>query len=292
MLENELDLDIHHTGYRLSHFQLFNWGTFSDYIVNLDLAGENTLLTGANGSGKTTLVDGLLTLLVPREYRAYNLSGGQDGKEGRSEESYVLGAYSTTKSEHDYSVNKEYLRDKSCHSIILGQFDNANTEYPLTLLQIRYFNQNGVLQRYFILCEGALDLQAMTERDVAFDATPGWKKRMQAAFSSYKLFFFDTFKAYSIEFASRVGFRDREKALRIFSQTVGMKDLSNLNEFIRTRMLSEMDIESEFKKTLVNFETLMGTKNSLKKKKNRFCNSGQLNRKRTNSSNSIPSWSV
>ncbi|MFA7129498.1 MAG: ATP-binding protein, partial [Sphaerochaeta sp.] len=139
MLEHELDLGITHTGYRLTHFQLFNWGTFHEHTVQLSLGGENSLLTGANGSGKTTLVDALLTLLVPREYRTYNLSSGQEGKDGRSEESYVLGAYSTTKSESDYAANKEYLRDKSCHSIILGQFDNEHAKTPLTLMQIRYF---------------------------------------------------------------------------------------------------------------------------------------------------------
>jgi uncharacterized protein YPO0396 len=266
MLEHELDLGIHHSGYRLSHFQLFNWGTFSDHVVTLDFQGENTLLTGANGSGKTTLVDALLTLLVPHEYRTYNLSSGQDGKEGRTEESYVLGAYSTTKSENDYAANKEYLRDKTCHSILLGQFDNDNAQYPLTLMQVRYFTQNGTLQKLFIICEGSLSLQALAERGVAFDSTPLWKKRLVAAFSpACRLFFFDTFKAYSIEFASRFGFRDREKALRIFSQTVGMKDLSNLNEFIRTRMLVEMDMLGEFNKTLANFETLMGTKKLIEK---------------------------
>ncbi|AEV27876.1 hypothetical protein SpiGrapes_0008 [Sphaerochaeta pleomorpha str. Grapes] len=266
MLESELDLGLQHSGYRLSHFQIYNWGTFSDHVVTLDFQGENTLLTGANGSGKTTLVDALLTLLVPREYRTYNLSSGQDGKDGRTEESYVLGAYSTTKGESDYAANKEYLRDKNCHSILLGQFDNDNAEFPLTLMQIRYFTLNGTMQKLFVICEGSLSLQDMAERNVAFDATPGWKKRMTAAFTSTcKLYFFDTFKAYSIEFATRFGFRDREKALRIFSQTVGMKDLSNLNEFIRTRMLVEMDMIGEFNSTLANFETLMGTKKLIEK---------------------------
>lgn len=266
MHESELDLGIHHSGYRLTHFQIYNWGTFSDHVVNLDFQGENTLLTGANGSGKTTLVDALLTLLVPREYRTYNLSSGQDGKDGRTEESYVLGAYSTTKGESDYAANKEYLRDKTCHSILLGQFDNDNAQYPLTLMQIRYFTLNGTMQKLFVICEGSLGLQDMAERGVAFDATPGWKKRMTAAFlPTCQIYFFDTFKAYSIEFATRFGFRDREKALRIFSQTVGMKDLSNLNEFIRTRMLVEMDMIGEFNSTLANFETLMGTKKLIEK---------------------------
>ena len=265
MLEHELDLGITHTGYRLTHFQLFNWGTFHEHTVQLSLGGENSLLTGANGSGKTTLVDALLTLLVPREYRTYNLSSGQEGKDGRSEESYVLGAYSTTKSESDYAANKEYLRDKSCHSIILGQFDNEHAKTPLTLMQIRYFTPSLSMQKLFVICEGELSLESMNDKGVMFDASNTWKNRFRAAFSPSTILFFDTFKGYSTEFASRVGFRDREKALRIFSQTVGMKDLSNLNEFIRTRMLCEMDMVGEFKKTLENFNTLMETKHLIEK---------------------------
>ena len=265
MLEHELDLGITHTGYRLTNFQLFNWGTFHEHTVQLSLDGENSLLTGANGSGKTTLVDAMLTLLVPREYRTYNLSSGQEGKDGRSEESYVLGAYSTTKSESDYAANKEYLRDKSCHSIILGQFDNEHAKSPLTLMQIRYFTVSGSMQKLFVICEGAMSLEAMNAKGVMFDTSNTWKNRFRAAFGSSTLLFFDTFKGYSTEFASRVGFRDREKALRIFSQTVGMKDLSNLNEFIRTRMLCEMDMVGEFKKTLENFNTLMETKHLIEK---------------------------
>jgi uncharacterized protein YPO0396 len=266
MHEHELDLGISHSGYRLSRFQVYNWGTFSDHVVNLDLRGKNTLLTGSNGSGKTTLVDALLTLLVPSDMRTYNLSSGQDGKAGRTEESYVLGAYSTTKGENDYAASKEYLRDKGCHSILIGQFENDNAPCPITLLQIRYFSANGSLQRIFAICDGTLSLQAMAERDVAFDGSTGWKKRLLKAFADdCKIVFFDTFKGYSAEFSARFGFRDRDKALRIFSQTVGMKDLSNLNEFIRTRMLVEMDMVEEFSRTLANFENLLGTKRTIEK---------------------------
>ncbi len=69
----------------------------------------------------------MLTLLVPTNYRTYNLSSGHNGKNGRTEESYVLGTYSTAKEQDDYSASRKTLRDKNCHCILLACFGNKNS---------------------------------------------------------------------------------------------------------------------------------------------------------------------
>ncbi len=43
MRELELDFGIEHTGYRLSYFQSYNWGTFDDHIVTLNVDEKNSL---------------------------------------------------------------------------------------------------------------------------------------------------------------------------------------------------------------------------------------------------------
>ena len=63
-------------GFRLSTFEVVNWGAFS--YAKLDLQGQNALLTGTNGSGKTTLVDAIVTLFVPRAQGFYNQSAGEE----------------------------------------------------------------------------------------------------------------------------------------------------------------------------------------------------------------------
>ncbi|MCK9191126.1 MAG: hypothetical protein M0P10_06260 [Sphaerochaetaceae bacterium] len=265
MRELELDFGIEHTGYRLSYFQAFNWGTFDSHIVTLRTDEKNSLLTGTNGSGKTTLVDGLLTLLVPSNYRSYNLSSGSDGKNGRTEESYVLGTYSTEKSENDYSSSRKTLRDKTCHSILLADFSNKTASHSLTLMQIRYFASNGSMRKQFFIIEGDFSIEMMNEKKVGYNTSANWIVDLKKAFPELVISSFDTFKRYSYEFGKLFGFRSLDKALRIFSQTVGMKDLSNLNDFIRTKMLDEDNISDQYKSLLRNYQNLKDLKNVIDK---------------------------
>jgi uncharacterized protein YPO0396 len=264
-MELELDFGIEHTGYRLSYFQAFNWGTFDSHIVTLSTDGKNSLLTGTNGSGKTTLVDGLLTLLVPSNYRSYNLSSGENGRSGRTEESYVLGTYSTEKNEDDYSSSKKTLRDKTCHSILLADFCNATASHSLTLMQIRYFATNGSMKKQFFIIEGDFKIEMMNDSKVGYNTSANWISDLKKAFPELSITSFDTFKRYSYEFSKLFGFRSLDKALRIFSQTVGMKDLTNLNDFIRTKMLDEDDITDQYKSLLDNYQNLMDLKNIIDK---------------------------
>lgn len=265
MKEMELDFGIEHTGYRLSYFQAFNWGTFDSHIVNISTDGKNSLLTGTNGSGKTTLVDGLLTLLVPSNYRSYNLSSGESGKSGRTEESYVLGTYSTEKNEDDYSSSKKTLRDKTCHSILLADFCNATASHSLTLMQIRYFAANGTMKKQFFIIEGDFKIEMMNEMKVGYNTSVNWIADLKKAFPQLNITSFDTFKRYSYEFSKLFGFRSLDKALRIFSQTVGMKDLTNLNDFIRTKMLDEDDVTEKYNSLQENYHNLMELKNTIDK---------------------------
>jgi len=265
MKELELDFGIEHTGYRLAYFQAFNWGTFDSHIVTLSTEGKNSLLTGTNGSGKTTLVDGLLTLLVPSNYRSYNLSSGENGRTGRTEESYVLGTYSTEKNEDDYSSSRKTLRDKTCHSILLADFCNATASHSLTLMQIRYFATNGSMKKQFFIIEGDFNIEMMNVNKVGYNTSANWISDLKKAFPNLNITSFDTFKRYSYEFSKLFGFRSLDKALRIFSQTVGMKDLTNLNDFIRTKMLDEDDITDQYKSLLDNYQNLMDLKNIIDK---------------------------
>ncbi len=63
-------------GYRLSKFEIYNWGTFDGQVYSVQPRGQTTLLIGENGSGKSTLVDALLTLLVRPQTRNYNVAAG------------------------------------------------------------------------------------------------------------------------------------------------------------------------------------------------------------------------
>jgi uncharacterized protein YPO0396 len=261
----DLGFNIENAGYRLSKFQLFNWGTFDNNIVNLDLYGKNTLLTGGNGSGKTTLVDALLTLLVPTNDRTYNLSSGNDGKNGRTEESYVLGTYSTSKEVNEYTTSRKTLRDKNCHNIILAIFSNKTAANSITLMQFRYFSSNGALKRQYFIIEGELTIDDLNEKKVGYNPATNWIQDIKKTFSDLEITSYDTFKRYSHDFAKIFGFRYKDKAIKIFSQTVGMKDLHDLNSFIREKILDENDSFDIFNNISKNYNNLTILKNQIDK---------------------------
>ncbi|MFN8286262.1 MAG: SbcC/MukB-like Walker B domain-containing protein [Chitinophagales bacterium] len=246
-------------GFRLNYMQVYNWGTFDERIYTLNAETQSSLLTGANGSGKTTIVDALLTLLVPSTQRFYNQSSGAEKKKERTEESYVEGHYGRTQDEDSYSSKISKLRpDRSnLYSIILANFVSSDTA-NITAFQVRYFKNNS-LQREYVVANRALKI----ESDIQFDSKGEWRKKLKAG---GKVSFFDSFSQYSQKLIEDFGMKS-DKALNLFNQTVGIKVLGNLDEFIRTNMLEESDIENEFKSLLENYQNLLTAHRSIEKSK-------------------------
>src|SRR5436309_12722168 len=115
-------------GFRLFRVEVRNWGTFDERVHVLDLAGSTALLIGENGSGKSTLVDALLTLLVPKMKRNYNLSAGGAKKKERDEKTYVLGAYGSLSESDESRAQTKFLRKPGGPpSILLAAFTNTST---------------------------------------------------------------------------------------------------------------------------------------------------------------------
>ena len=246
-------------GFRLNFMQVYNWGTFDEKVYTISPETHSSLLTGANGSGKTTLVDALLTLLVPNNKRFYNQSSGAESKKERTEESYVEGHFGRTQDEDSTASKVSKLRPdrSSLYSIILCNFVSSDTA-NLTIFQVRYF-KNNVLQREYVIANRELRI----ERDIQFDSKGEWKKKLKAG---GKIHFFDSFSQYSQKLIDDFGMKS-EKALNLFNQTVGIKVLGNLDEFIRANMLEESDIENEFKSLLENYQNLLNAHRSIEKSK-------------------------
>ena len=254
-------------GFRLDNFQLYNWGIFDERIYTMRCNGESALLTGDNGSGKTTLVDALISLLVPVRFRFYNQSSGADQKRERTEETYVLGARNTKREGENNSAQAEYLRVKqNALSCLLGVFSNNVTGAAVSLLQVRYFSGEGKLQQVYAITQRAASLEdintTLGKANLLFDRQGKWKKLLQDSFEF--VFFGDSFKKYSARFSQIFGFRS-DKALNLFSQTVGVKVLDNLNDFIRTKMFEQLDMEEEFGALHKNYSDLLTSYNEIEK---------------------------
>ena len=309
-MDNQLIFDTsEQAGFRLNTLQLCNWGVLqNDKIFTFDFDNKSTLLTGRNGSGKTTIVDAIITLLVPKRYRFYNQSSSGNTKDKeRDEESYVLGAYGTSSDESSHSGKTKFLRDKNCISIINGVFRNEITKQSVSLMQVRYFSGNELVT-YECITEKALlikDIEDILLKEKAkIDRDKKWRQILKNKCGT-EFWDSDGFSKYAARFKNLFGLKEdnENKSLKLFAQIVGMKELGNLNEFIRQKMIEGVDVDSEFENLHNNFITLIRCENEIAKTKcqlellkpvvdtgKKIEESEKKKEKINNDQNTVPAW--
>lgn len=233
-------------GFRLQRFESLNWGTFDRRPWTVDLQGGIALLTGANGSGKSTLIDGLLTLLVPNKRRNYNQASSTSGKKERDEKSYVQGAYSRTRSEEKHGSKAKFLREKGSLSVLLAYFNDRASQQEVTLAQVLWM-EDGSVRKFFVVADAELSIAAHFK----CTRTSDLKKQLKAMGAET----FDEFIKYSQQFRKRLGLQS-EKALDLFNQTVSIKEIGGLNEFVRNHMLEKTDVQTKIRELQESYENL------------------------------------
>ncbi|MBV5297635.1 MAG: ATP-dependent exonuclease SbcCD, C subunit-like protein [Rhodoferax sp.] len=236
-------------GFRLMRLEVLNWGTFDKRVWTLAPGGKNALLTGDIGSGKSTLVDAVTTLLVPAQRIAYNKAAGADSKE-RSLRSYVLGHYKSERNEASGNAKPVPLRDASQYSVILGLFYNAGFDKTVTLAQVFWLQAAvGQPERFYLVAEKALSIKDdFSHFGSAIDPL---KKRLKKSGANL----FDTFPPYSALFRRLFGGLG-EQALELFHQTVSMKSVGNLTDFVRHHMLEPFDVAPRIASLINHFDDL------------------------------------
>jgi uncharacterized protein YPO0396 len=240
----------HRAGMRLHRCEVYNWGTFHGTVWGLDLTGDNTLLTGDIGSGKSTLVDAITTLLVPAQKVSYNKAAGADARE-RDLKSYVLGHYKSERGESGYAAKPVALRDHNAYSVILGRFRNEAFEQDVTLAQVFWFRDlQGQPARFYVVADAALTI---AEHFMRFGPDINTlKKRLRA---TPRIEVHDTFPPYGAAFRRRFGI-ENEQALDLFHQTVSMKSVGNLTDFVRHHMLEAFPVDGRIDALMAHFDNL------------------------------------
>ena len=241
------------TGFRLGGFEFYNWGTFNKKLVKLVLNRENGLLTGDIGSGKSTIVDALTTLLVPHHKIVYNKAAGANTKE-RTLYSYIVGEYKTTQDDNFGHSKAVALRDENSFSVIMGHFENIGYEESVTLAQF-FWIQNRKVHKFFVLSKG--DLSIKKDFLAPFKDIKSFKKRLREKNHTQV---FDSFSDYFKSFGREMGIRN-EQALNLFYQTVSLKSIGNLTQFIRMHMLEESNLNNKVDELCANFAALNHTHN-------------------------------
>ena len=240
------------TGFRLERLELYNWGTFGDKVWALDAGGENTLLTGDIGSGKSTIVDAVTTLLLPSQAISYNKAAGADTRE-RSLRSYVLGFYKTERSEVTGSTRPVALRDGTRYSVLLGVFRNEGYDATVTLAQVFYLRSAdaaGQPDRFYVTADRQL---SVAEDFAGFGTDITLLRKRLRGDGGIRMH--DSFPEYGRDFRRRLGIESAQ-AMELFHQTVSMKSVGNLTDFVREHMLEPFNAEAAVAQIIAHFEDL------------------------------------
>ena len=257
------------SGFRLQRLEVLNWGTFDARVWSLQLDGRNALLTGDIGSGKSTLVDAVTTLLVPAHRIAYNKAAGAEARE-RTLRSYVLGHYKSERHEATGASRPVSLRDGRQPSVILGVFHNAGYDQTVTLAQVFWLRDpQGPPARLYVAAERELSIARDFSSFGADIAVLRRRLRAQGAEVD------DGFPRYGAWFRRRFGI-DNDQALELFLQTVSMKSVGNLTDFVRTHMLEPFDVAPRIEALIAHFDDLRRAHEAVLKAKDQVDRLGPL----------------
>ena len=250
-------------GYRLHTLEVFNWGTFDQRVWRLAPGGDTALLTGDIGSGKSTLVDAVTTLLLPANRISYNKAAGAESKE-RSLRSYVEGHYKSERVESTGTSRAVGLRDSRSYSVLLGVFVNEGHDETVTLAQVFHQrDRSGQPDRFFVTSDKPLSIEA-DFTDFGSDLTE-LRRRLRATGATIAQGFPD----YSRSLRRLLGIRS-EQALELFHQTVSMKSVGNLNEFVRSHMLEPVDASERIAAIVGHFEDLRKAHEAVRRAKDQL----------------------
>jgi uncharacterized protein YPO0396 len=237
-------------GCRLQRLEVYNWGTFDQKTWSFELGGRNALLTGDIGSGKSTLVDAITTLLLPANKISYNKAAGAETRE-RDLRSYVQGHYRSERNEESGVSRPVGLRDSANYSVVLGVF--ANTDFDTTITLAQVFRAKGPdagqPERFFVVAD--TDLSITKEfSDFGTDFAALKRKLREIGVRIY-----DSFPDYGRDFRRHLGI-ESEQAMDLFHQTVSMKAVDNLNDFVRSHMLEPFDAKAKIATLIEHFDNL------------------------------------
>jgi uncharacterized protein YPO0396 len=238
-------------GFRLERVEIFNWGTFNEKVWVLSPEGQNSLLTGDIGSGKSTIVDAITTLLVPAHRISYNKAAGAE-KQERSLRSYVQGYYKLERNDTGTGAKPVALRNHNSYSVILGVFKNQGYMQTVTLAQVFWQkDMQGQPNRFFVVADG--DLSIVNDFSQFGTDIKNLKKNLKQ--HQFIDDVYESFPPYCASFKSRFGIHN-EQAMELFHQTVSMKSVGNLTDFVRIHMLEPFNAEQRIDDLIGHFDNL------------------------------------
>ncbi|WP_166345814.1 ATP-binding protein [Phytoactinopolyspora limicola] len=242
--------------FRLIRLQVINWGTFQGY-KDLPIDERGVLFTGPSGSGKSSLMDAHSAVLLPTHDQRFNASADltvRGAKQGtRSVADYVRGAWSETNDEHHRSKMRYLRGGKPTWSAVAATYADG-VDAMTTAVVVKWFTgaetDGGSLKTMYQLHHGQFDLTALDEWAQRNFDTRWFKAAHRGAHYP------ETQAAYLRELRKRIGLGSSKTALSLLGKAKAMKNVGDLNFFIRENMLDEPGTFAAAQKMLDAFTPL------------------------------------
>lgn len=241
---------------RLTRLQVVNWGTFSGY-KSLPISPQGVLFTGPSGSGKSSLIDAHSLVLLPTTDQRFNASAdltARGSKQStRNTAAYVRGAWSETADEFDQSQVRYLRAGRPTWSAVAATYDDGLGQVT-TAVVVRWFpgpeTDGASLRSMYHLHDGDLDLTVLNEwAERGFDTA--WFKRAYPPVCRTA-----DQTTYLRELRARVRLGNSHHALALLGKAKAMKNVGDLNLFIRDNMLDEPETFEAARRMLKQFQPL------------------------------------
>jgi len=232
---------------RLWRVEVLNWGTLGDNVVHAtDINGGWLCITGNNGTGKSTLADAIITAFPPAHSRIlYNAAGGAKNTKERTRLSYLKGYFGSEQDVTGQARPSALRNSPGTLTAILQQYHEEGTDnWTTTLVLGTFFGDSddqwlyGIINRKETLdvIKGTEDWDTRSKRlrraGWMVTAEPGpYRERLRALLNI-----------------------PTEKAIQTFVRTVGLKDIGEVNGFIRGNMLDDVSAHERYTELLKHYE--------------------------------------
>ncbi|WP_433287795.1 ATP-binding protein [Pseudonocardia sp. CA-142604] len=246
---------VHRGQFRITRLQIINWGTFTGYR-DLKLDERGVLFTGPSGSGKSSLLDAHSIVLLSAYDQRFNASADLTARgskqASRTVADYVRGAWSETNDEREQSRVRHLRAGKPTWSAVAATYSDGLGS-TTTAVVVKWFpgteTDSASLKTMHQLHRGEFDLSVMEEWAArGFDLS--WFKK------TYPNTHYDGQGAYLRELSKRVGIGTAKSALPLLGKAKAMKNVGDLNLFIRDNMLDRPATFEDAQKMLDAFTPL------------------------------------
>lgn len=238
-----------------SKIDCVNWGTFSN-LHSATLSPNGLMITGETGSGKSTIVDAYTTLLQGTSAN-YNVAATQDGQgKDRDAMTYVRGYTSSSA-----TGENDCLRGDTVVSVIrtLFSYSDGRTLTAALILSVNGTSRSVAdLKRIYMLYNSDVPIrdlyQAYTENPQRFKQNNKQNASLIVQTESYKAYRSFLMQALGIE---------NENALQLLNRAMGVKQVKNLDQMLRTLVLEEGSFKQKAEVSLEESAALRAIKTQI-----------------------------